>query len=347
MSYIGNGPEINSFTIKVEKFSGTGACTTYTLARDLDSADDIQVTVNGVLQEPTDSYSLLNGIITFTEAPSLGANNISVRYLAPVVVTYNQVNQSQILGGSVGTTQLATGAVTNEKIAFDTILGNKLAQNQISGNLIQNGAISGNNLTDNSIRANNIVVGQITGNLIGTGAISSNNFSSGVLTSNVLASNLQLSVSQVTEKINISGSSGFYGGAGVGAITGLLNIDVLNSSIHSFESNTTSNVTFNLRGNSTINFGEVATVGNSISVVIRLKHNTAGSRAQANVYIDGTVIDSFSGTTGNLMLYAANVIPGYSTITKDEYNVFGLTIFKTSSSSYSVMMSNTIFSRGS
>lgn len=165
MSYIGNGPEINSFTIKVEKFSGTGACTSFTLARDLDSADDVQVTVNGVLQEPTDSYSVLNGTITFTEAPSLGANNISVRYLAPVVVTYNQINQSQILASSIGTTQLATGAVTNEKVAFDTLFGNKIAPDQITGNLIKSSTIAGNA----------IITGTITGNLIANNAVSGNN----------------------------------------------------------------------------------------------------------------------------------------------------------------------------
>jgi hypothetical protein len=168
MSYIGNGPDVNSFTLKVEKFSGTGACTTFTLARDLDNADDVQVTVNGVLQEPTDAYSVLNGIITFTEPPSNGANNISVRYLAPVVVTYNQVGQSQILGGSIGTTQIATGAVTNDKIAFNTILGNKLAVNQISGNLIKDGAVTGNAIAVGTITGNLIANSTITGNAIAT-----------------------------------------------------------------------------------------------------------------------------------------------------------------------------------
>jgi len=187
----------------------------------------------------------------------------------------------------------------------------------------------------------------VTGPKLGLGSISSNNFAGGGVTSDVLSSNLQLSVSKVEEKINISGSSGFYGGTGIGAITGNLNIDIMNATVHSFESNTSANITFNLRGNSTLTFGQVSSVGNSISVVIRLKHNAAGSRAQTNVHIDGTRIDSFAGSTGNLLLYAANTIPAFSTISKDEYNVYGLTIFKTSPSSYSVMMSNTIFSRGS
>lgn len=212
-----------------------------------------------------------------------------------------------------------------------------MALTRVNGDSIANGTVIAADIADLSV----------TGPKIGTGAISANNFAGGGITSNVLASNLQISISQVTEKINIDGSSGFYGGVTESTgLTGNLNIDVMNSSIHFFEANTTANITFNLRGNSTHQFGQVSSVGNSISLVVRLKHNVSEGRAQVNVHIDGTRCDSFAGTTGNLLLYSGNTIPAYQTILRDEYNMYGLTIFKTSTSSYSVMMSNTIFSRG-
>lgn len=117
MAYIGNGPEVNSFTIAVDRFNGTGACTQFTLTRDIDDALAVEVVVNGVIQTPTTSYTVTNGVMTFDEAPSSGTNNITVRYLAPVVVTFNQVSASQILANSVTQTAIAVGAVTGEKIS--------------------------------------------------------------------------------------------------------------------------------------------------------------------------------------------------------------------------------------
>jgi hypothetical protein len=146
MSYIGNEPEVNAFTITVDSFNGTGACTQFTLTRDIDSANDIEVVVNGVIQTPTTSYTVTNGLMTFDEAPSLGTNNITVRYLAPVAITYNQISASQILPGAVTETAIATSAVTTTKIADGAVLGNKIGVTQITGNLIANNAVSGNNI---------------------------------------------------------------------------------------------------------------------------------------------------------------------------------------------------------
>jgi hypothetical protein len=165
MSYIGNAPDVNAFTLGVDLFNGTGACTEFTITRDIDDAKAIEVVLNGVQQTPDDSYSVTNGVITFTEPPSLGLNNIVVTYRAPVVVTFNQVSQSQILAGAVGTTQLATSSVTTDKIAVGAVQSVDIAV----------GAITGNLLSSNIIRSNNIVEGQITGNLIANNAVSGNN----------------------------------------------------------------------------------------------------------------------------------------------------------------------------
>jgi hypothetical protein len=117
MAYIGNGPEINSFTIAVDRFNGTGACTQFTLTRNINDAKVIEVVVDGVIQAPDISYTATDGVMTFDEAPSSGTENISVRYLAPTVVTFNQVTASQIQPNSVTQTAIAVGAVTGEKIS--------------------------------------------------------------------------------------------------------------------------------------------------------------------------------------------------------------------------------------
>ena len=127
MAYIGNNPEVNVFTAKVDKFSGTGACTQFTLTRSIDDANAIQVIVNSVPQTPISSYSVTGGIITFTEAPSSGTENIVVNYTSPITLTFNQVSSSQILTGAVGATALATNAVTESKIANNAVTGEKIS----------------------------------------------------------------------------------------------------------------------------------------------------------------------------------------------------------------------------
>ena len=178
MSYIGNGPEVNAFTLGVDKFNGTGACTQFTLTRSISDSNAIEVLVNGVQQEPTASYSVTNGVLIFDEAPSSGSNNIIVRYLAPIVVTFNQVSKNQILPNAVGTPQLEDNSVVTNKIADGSVTETKLNSLSVSGSKIGISAISGNNMGDFSISTNNIVVQAITGNLIANNAVSGNNIAS-------------------------------------------------------------------------------------------------------------------------------------------------------------------------
>lgn len=125
MAYIGNTPEVSFYTLGVEKFSGTGACTEFTLGRTISDANTISVVVSGVSQIPGDSYSVAAGVLTFTEAPASSANNIIVTYLATSV--YTQFIPGQFAPGSVTQTALATGAVTETKIANNAVTGEKIS----------------------------------------------------------------------------------------------------------------------------------------------------------------------------------------------------------------------------
>jgi hypothetical protein len=126
MAYIGNTPEgVSFYTIGVEKFSGTGACTEFTLSRTISDANTITVIVNGVMQTPVDSYSVTAGVLTFTEAPDAVANNIVITYLATNVST--QYIPGQFAPGSVTQTALAIGAVSTQKIIDGAVTGEKIS----------------------------------------------------------------------------------------------------------------------------------------------------------------------------------------------------------------------------
>ena len=109
MSYLGNEPGLTNFIATVEKFTGTGACTQFQLAQNISDANAIDVRVSSVPQDPTTSYTLANGLITFTEAPPSSANNIVVTYRNTAVITYGNITGSQISDGTITAAKLAPG----------------------------------------------------------------------------------------------------------------------------------------------------------------------------------------------------------------------------------------------
>lgn len=112
MAYIGNEPGVGTFIVSTERFNGTGSCTQFTITQTgIQDANAIEVLVNSIQQDPINSYSVANGVITFTEAPSSGANNIIVTYRATTVITYNNVNTSQIVDGAVTASKIASGVL--------------------------------------------------------------------------------------------------------------------------------------------------------------------------------------------------------------------------------------------
>jgi len=350
MAYIGNEPEIGFNTLVYQKFNGTGACTQFTISQPISDPNYLEVLVNNVQQEPYASYDVASGLITFTEAPSVGANNIQVGMKSSTIVYFNQITSAQLVDGSIAGTKLVENTITGNKLGLNSIRGNNIVVGQITGNLIATQAVSGNQIGLGAITGNNFaqpitgnLIGAyaVSGNNIGVGAISANNFAGGGITSNVLSSNLSISVTRVTETININAAvvgSNSQSGTNV-------NLDIVNTTVYYFSSNTSGNVTFNLRGNTINTFDSSVEVGNTVSVLVTLRHNTAAYRSGVNIMIDGGLIKTTVPTpdTGNIIFYSGNTLPAHSTITALESNMIGLNIIKKAANSYIVYMSNTLF----
>jgi hypothetical protein len=112
MAYLGNNPDAYQYTVEVTRFNGTGACTQFTIPQDVDDAKAIEVLVNSVQQDPDNAYTVTGGVITFSEAPSVGTNNILVLRREGTTFTRTQIDTGDILPNAVTTAALSTTGVT-------------------------------------------------------------------------------------------------------------------------------------------------------------------------------------------------------------------------------------------
>jgi|LauGreSBDMM110SN_4_FD.fasta_scaffold17903_5 hypothetical protein len=122
MSYLGNEPGLTNYVFGLDRFNGTGACTQFTLTRTTDDANTLEVLVNSIQQDPINSYSVAAGLLTFTEAPSNGSNNIVVIYRSTATISYSNIITAQIGDGQVTSSKLAAGILPTANItaAFNT-----------------------------------------------------------------------------------------------------------------------------------------------------------------------------------------------------------------------------------
>ena len=117
MAYIGNAAPSRFVSNRAASvYSGDGSTVAFTLEQVVTQDEDVLVSVDGVVQEPSVAYAVSSGTtLTFTAAPSNNAgNNISVYYLASQAGTIGHPS-SQALSATNGTfsgTLGVTGAAT-------------------------------------------------------------------------------------------------------------------------------------------------------------------------------------------------------------------------------------------
>ncbi len=146
--YIGNTPGTQLYNSALDTFNGDAVTVAFTLARAVGTEKDLDVTVNGVPQDPNNSYTVNGNTLTFSEAPSVGTGNIIVRYRAYVVTTIvpddESVTAAMIANTTITGVKIATGTITGAKIASATITGDKITANTIgSSNLTITGVSAG------------------------------------------------------------------------------------------------------------------------------------------------------------------------------------------------------------
>ena len=154
MPYIGNA-SANRFVASkaATQFSGDGSTTAFTLDHSVGADEDILVSVDGVIQEPSVAYAVSGTTLTFTAAPSSNSgNNIFVYYLFRTVATVDHPSTSAL----TATSGTFTGAFTslgiddNASSNVMTVSTGGFTLSPATSNLYQtNGALSYYGTTNN------------------------------------------------------------------------------------------------------------------------------------------------------------------------------------------------------
>lgn len=108
MPYLGNPPSARSSTTIKDTFNGDGATTQFTMTQ-AGTANNVDVFVENVRQEPGVAYTCSGNVITFTAAPLSGTGNIYVINRGPTEV--------------VAAAAAASGVSTGKAIAMSIVFG--------------------------------------------------------------------------------------------------------------------------------------------------------------------------------------------------------------------------------
>jgi hypothetical protein len=138
MPYLGNTAGNRFVAPKAAtQFSGDGSTTAFTLDHAVGSDEDILVSVDGVIQEPSVAYAVSNGTtLTFTAAPSNNSgNNIFVYYLFRTVGTVSHPSNNALTATNATLTGNATISGTLG-VTGATTLSTKLATSNLGAGAI-------------------------------------------------------------------------------------------------------------------------------------------------------------------------------------------------------------------
>ena len=163
MPYIGN-PAVDRFTATkaASVYSGDGSTVAFTLENSVGADEDILVSVDGVVQEPSVAYAVSSGTtLTFTAAPSSNSgNNIFVYYLFTTIGTVAHPATSALSATSGTFSSNATVAGTLG-VTGETTLATHL--NLGDGDIIKLGASADLQIQHNA--SNSIIADSGTGQL--------------------------------------------------------------------------------------------------------------------------------------------------------------------------------------
>jgi microcystin-dependent protein len=148
-SWFAIGTGAGAGAINVDRYTGNGSQTLFTLAADPGTLNATEVHIDGVYQNKN-TYTVVGTSLTFSEAPPNGSV-IEVKYgsvLSIGVPADGTVSTSKLVDGNVTSSKIVDGAVSTSKVADQGITTQKIADKAVTtAKLDATGSTSGQVLT--------------------------------------------------------------------------------------------------------------------------------------------------------------------------------------------------------
>lgn len=171
MPYIGTAAQGTFGTGTKDRFSGNNSSTAFTMSRSVGNANDIDVFVENVRQEPTIAYSVSGTTLSFTGTPATGSNNIyvvhkaaSVNVVPPSGRSTDNIADLQVTSTLSG--ELISGTL-NRPVGLNATDG---SATDAGDRIILNGTDNGSSNADDSLLYEEATddVGLVTGTAVDT-----------------------------------------------------------------------------------------------------------------------------------------------------------------------------------
>ena len=110
MPYLGSTPNASFSSRTKQDFTANGTTTAFTLSSAVASANDIEVFVGNVRQEPTDAYTVNGTTLTMSAAPATGMN---------FYVVFKGLEENSVVpaDGSISSAKIADNSISSAKLA--------------------------------------------------------------------------------------------------------------------------------------------------------------------------------------------------------------------------------------
>ena len=120
MPYLGSTPNASFSSRTKQDFTANGSTTAFTLSSAVASANDIEVFVGNVRQEPTEAYTVNGTTLTMSAAPANGIN---------FYVVFKGLEENSVVpaDGSISSAKIASGAVSSSKLDTNIAISGNLA----------------------------------------------------------------------------------------------------------------------------------------------------------------------------------------------------------------------------
>ena len=171
MPYIGTAAQGSFGTGTKDRFSGNNSSTAFTMSRSVGNANDIDVFVENVRQEPSIAYTVSGTTLSFTGTPATGTNNIYVVHKA---------NQNHVVPPSGRSTDNVADLQVTSSLSGEDISGTlnrPIGINATDGSatdagdrIVLNGTDNGSSNADDSLLYEEATddVGLVTGTAVDT-----------------------------------------------------------------------------------------------------------------------------------------------------------------------------------